>query len=279
MPRSRPASNPLSFHKPTGQFYVTRGGKRIYLGADPDAALEEYHRLALGQFVPAKPRPLPENLISAKELANRFLTAQQANWRNPKTTLRGYREWLGRFLRDHPKLKSQDLTVERFASWKLSLRRRRYSARSINHYLSAVRAMYRFGEDTGLLERAPLLKRVKNESLTSLNSRQRQLHTQEEVQKLLACADSQLRLMLLLGLNCGFGPKDIRDLTWDDFGGDRVTLARSKRVWPFSLAPWKNSRHTSFAPGLDRADNPKHVQYAKHVQEDHPWTAKSCCIR
>lgn len=48
MPRSRPASNPLSFHKPTGQYYVTRGGKRIYLGANQEEALNEYHRLALG---------------------------------------------------------------------------------------------------------------------------------------------------------------------------------------------------------------------------------------
>lgn len=43
MPRSRPASNPISFHKPTGQFYVTRAGKRIHLGADPDAALASYY--------------------------------------------------------------------------------------------------------------------------------------------------------------------------------------------------------------------------------------------
>ncbi len=48
MPRSRPASNPLSFHKPTGQYYVTRGGRRIYLGASEEGALEEYHRLSLG---------------------------------------------------------------------------------------------------------------------------------------------------------------------------------------------------------------------------------------
>ncbi|HSA27910.1 MAG TPA: hypothetical protein P5159_15360, partial [Phycisphaerae bacterium] len=48
MPRSRPASNPLSFHKPTGQYYVTRGGRRICLGASEEGALEEYHRLSLG---------------------------------------------------------------------------------------------------------------------------------------------------------------------------------------------------------------------------------------
>jgi len=29
MPRSRPASNPLSFHQATGQHYVTRGGAAI----------------------------------------------------------------------------------------------------------------------------------------------------------------------------------------------------------------------------------------------------------
>ncbi len=47
MPRSRPASNPLSYHKHTGQYYVTRDGKRIYLGADRDEAMEKYHHMAL----------------------------------------------------------------------------------------------------------------------------------------------------------------------------------------------------------------------------------------
>jgi len=45
MPRTRPSTDPISFHKPTGQFYVTRGGSRVYLGADRDAAIERYHRM------------------------------------------------------------------------------------------------------------------------------------------------------------------------------------------------------------------------------------------
>ena len=48
MSRSRPASNPLSYHKQTKQYYVTRGGRRSYLGVDQDKALEKYHRLSLG---------------------------------------------------------------------------------------------------------------------------------------------------------------------------------------------------------------------------------------
>jgi hypothetical protein len=32
----------------------------------------------------------------------------------------------------------------------------------------------------------------------------------------------------MLALNCGFGPKDIHDLTWQDIEGERVTLPRGK---------------------------------------------------
>ena len=130
MPRSRPTSNPISYHKHTRQYYVTRGGQRIYLGADRDEALEKYHRMNLG--LAAEPeKPVKQAPLTAKELANRFLAAQQANWRNPAATLRSYKDWLGRFLKDHPKLKVGDFSVEMFAAWKLSLRKRGYSAESI----------------------------------------------------------------------------------------------------------------------------------------------------
>jgi len=48
--------------------------------------------------------------------------------------------------------------------------------------------------------------------------------------------------MILLGLNCGFGPKDLRDFHWSHFDRDRVTLARSKtgivqsfKLWPETI--------------------------------------------
>ena len=58
MSRSRPASNPISYHKHTRQYYVTRGGKRLYLGSDKDEAIKKYHRLGLGfELVQAEPSP------------------------------------------------------------------------------------------------------------------------------------------------------------------------------------------------------------------------------
>jgi site-specific recombinase XerD len=74
--------------------------------------------------------------------------------------LKCYKSWLGRFIEDHKRLKATDFTIEQFARWKISLKKRGYSAESINHYLSAVRAVFTFAEETGLIEKGPKLKRV-----------------------------------------------------------------------------------------------------------------------
>ena len=151
MPRSRPVSNPLSFHAPTGQHYVTRRGHRIYLGADRQLALARYHRLALrlerealgvGYGQSGSGREVEAELdctLTAKERANRFIAAQQANWRVPITTKHTYLQWLRRFLADHPRRLAANSTLEQFAAWKPSLRSRGCAPRSINHYLGAVR--------------------------------------------------------------------------------------------------------------------------------------------
>jgi integrase len=238
MSRSRPASNPISFHKHTKQYYVTRAGKRIYLGSDKEEALKKYYRLELGlESIPQEPAPTVG--ITIKELANRFIAAQQANWRNPKTTLKCYRNWLGRFLKDHPRLKAADFTVEKLAAWKISLKKRDYSPESINHYLSAVRAMFTFAEETDLIEKAPKLRRVKNERIPQAGSKEKPLYSSRDLHKLLENAEIRLKTMIMLALNCGFGPKDLQDLRWDDIKGERITLPRSKTgicqtysLWP-----------------------------------------------
>jgi len=238
MSRSRPASNPISFHKHMKRYYVTRGGKRIYLGFDKEQAIKKYHRLGLG-FEPVQQVLAPPVAITIKELANRFIAAQQANWRNPKTTLKCYKDWLGRFIKDHSRLKVANFTVEKFASWKLSLKEREYSPESINHYLSAVRAMFTFAEETDLIEKAPKLRRIKNERIPQTGSKEKPLYTLDDLHKLLKNADLKLKAMIMLALNCGFGPKDLQDLTWDDIEGERITLPRSKTgicqtylLWP-----------------------------------------------
>jgi integrase len=250
MPRTRPTCKPLSYHRHTGQYYITRSGKRIYLGADVGEATKRYDRLCL-RIDPSERPPVAVG-ISAKELANRFIAAQQANWREPETTLHCYRNWVGRFLKDHPRLLAADLTVEAFAAWKLSLRQRGYSPKAINHYLSAVRAMYAFAGDTELLATVPHLKRVKNESQRDGSAERRPLYTADHLKDLLGKADSQMKAMIFLGLNCGFGPKDIHDLRWDDIDGERTALPRSKTGVTQTYRLWEETRAALEAVRLER---------------------------
>jgi hypothetical protein len=97
MPRTTPTPNPASYHKHTKQYYVMRGGKRNYLGSDKHQALKRYHRVGLG-LGPVQEEMAPLVDITIEDLANRSLVAQRANWRNPKTTLISYKDWLGRFI-------------------------------------------------------------------------------------------------------------------------------------------------------------------------------------
>jgi len=143
-----------------------------------------------------------------------------------------------------------DFVVEQFASWKISLKKRGYCTESINHYLSAVRAMFSFAEETGLIEKAPKLTRVKNEAKPRPASKATPLYTTGNLRLLLEQADMQMKAMIMLALNCGFGPKDIQDLTWDHIDGDRVTLPRSKTgvcqtylLWPETLQLLNEIRH------------------------------------
>ena len=48
MPTSRPAGDPVSFPGPSDQYYVTRGGRRLYLGSDREIAMQKFHRLSAG---------------------------------------------------------------------------------------------------------------------------------------------------------------------------------------------------------------------------------------
>jgi hypothetical protein len=193
MSRSRPTSNPISYHKNTKQYYVTKGGKRIYLGSDKDRAINRHHRLGLG-IKPIQEENEPPLGVTIKDLANRFIVAQKANWRNPETTLKCYKDWLGRFIKDHPKTKTSEVTVGKFAMWKLSLKERSYSVESINHYLVAVRAMCTFAEDTAIIRHAPKLKRVKNEPRPRAGTTRKQLYTLDHLKRLLGNADLQIKL-------------------------------------------------------------------------------------
>jgi integrase len=267
MPRSRPASNPISFHKHTKQYYVTRNGKRIYLGSDKKEALKKYHRMGLGVETRNTENRVASE-ITIKELANRFIATQRANWKNPKVTIKCYQAWLGRFLRDYPELKACKFSIEMFSEWKLSLKERGYSAESINHYLSAVRSIFNFAEDMDLISKAPKLNRVKNEPTPRVGSKKKPLYSREQIKLLLENSCIQMKAMILLALNCGFGPKDMHDLKWEDIDGKRITLPRSKTGVSQTYLLWEETKQVLDALRLERRKLIERLAKRERIRSD-----------
>jgi hypothetical protein len=63
------------------------------LSSDKEEALKKNHRLELGVESFLR-ETVPSMEIAIKKLANRFIAAQKPNWRNPKATLKCYKDWL-----------------------------------------------------------------------------------------------------------------------------------------------------------------------------------------
>lgn len=88
------------------------------------------------------------------------------------------------------------------------------------------------------------MSRVKNENRPRPEEAERLLYTTAQIQRLVQGARLQMRMMILLGLNCGFGPKDLQDLTWEHFQGEHVTLSRSKTGVRQTFLLWPQTKNT-----------------------------------
>lgn len=87
------------------------------------------------------------------------------------------------------------------------------------------------------------MKQIPNIDAVSRNkivNKQRTVFTHEEIGKLLAVADTNMKAMIWLGLNCGFGCTDCSDLEWKhmDLVAGRVIYARGKTGVPRNLPLW-----------------------------------------
>jgi len=87
-----------------------------------------------------------------------------------------------------------------------------------------------------------------------IKHKQRLIFTSEDIRRLLNVADVQMKAMIWLGLNCGFGCTDCAELRWSDINlaNGRVKLARKKTgisrdlpLWPETIKSLKKVPRTS----------------------------------
>lgn len=111
--------------------------------------------------------------------------------------------------------------------------------------VTRVKTVFKYGYETGLVEKpvrfGPEFVKPSASVLRKHRAKNgKRMLTANECQKLLAAADAQMKAMLLLGLNCGFGNHDVATLPlevldlekgWIDFPRPKSGIERRCPLW------------------------------------------------
>jgi len=233
-----------------GKWAKKVGGKLKYYGRwdDPDGALREYMGDGCltvggvcGQFTKTKCLALKTGEIC-------------------QTTFADYRrtcEWLQQHF--GPDMPVAHLTPEAFTRYKSHLAQRR-SLRSLGNEISRVRVVFKWAYDACLLEKplrfGPDFRKPTARQLRRADGPVLKMFTAGQIHRLLEEAGVRLRAMMLLGVNCGYGPTDCCELPrsalrdgWLVFPRPKTGVERECPLWPETLEAFLSAMSPGALPG------------------------------
>jgi integrase len=252
------AEFPLFPHA-TGRWAKKIRGKLHYFGpwADPDGALAKYDEQKEALHAGRKPRESTEG-VTVRDLANRFLNQKQAlvdvgelsprTWRDYKEACDAVVAAFGR-----GRLVA-DLDPDDFGDLRNTLARK-WGPHRLSKTIQFVRCVFKFAFEAGLVavpvRFGPGFKRPSKKTIRLQRAKAgAKLFTAEEIHRLLAAAVPQLKAMLLLGINCGFGnadcallPRPVVDLGagWIDHPRPKTGIPRRCPLWPETVQALKDA--------------------------------------
>jgi integrase len=229
-------------------------GKLYYFGpwSDPEGALKKYEEQKDDLLAGRKPREDTEGL-TVKQLCNKFLNAKQAfvdQGRLSPRTWDCYERAAEAVVKTFggSRLVS-DLGPDDFARLQKRLAKR-LGPNALVNAIQYVRSIFKWGFESGKIDRpvrfGPDFKRPSKRELRLHRAAQgKKLFTAEEIHKLLGAASVQVRAMILLGINCGFGNADVGNLPIRfvdldagviDFPRPKTGVERRCILWPETIA-------------------------------------------
>ncbi len=232
---------PLTLH-PTGQYCKKVRGKLYYFGTDKQQALQRYLEQAayLHTGRGTKPKSTTDTL-SIKTLCNLYLEHQESRVTIGEIKSRQFYDQT-RLLRDFVKFIGPNRVVSNTSTIDLQNYRRklikaRKKANTINNHIAAFKAMYNWALDNEIIETIPNLKAIKK---TLAAKEEKPIFSESQIHNLLGHATIQMKAMIWLGLNCGFGCTDCAELHWDnlDLKNSRVSFPRGKTGIGRNLTLW-----------------------------------------
>lgn len=239
--KTRSDKFPLTLHK-TGQYCKKIRGKLYYFGVDKQQALQRYLEQAAYLHVGKLPKPKsPVDGLSIKTLCNLYLDHQEARAVIGELKLRHIHDQIY-LLKDFVRFIGSNRAVSDISTIDLQNYRKRLiktgkSPNTVNNRIAAVKSMYNWALDNEIIDSAPRLKAVKK---ISPHRVERPIFTVPQIQSLLKSASTQMRAMIWLALNTGFGCTDCAELKWKnlDLENCRVNFPRGKTGISRNLPLW-----------------------------------------
>lgn len=246
---------PLTPHR-NGQWCKKIKGKVHYFGTEREAAYAKYQEQR--DYLQAGVAP-PGECTTLGHLLDRFLEVKQQALKAGELAPRTFKEYeavcviiadtIGKG-RDIEKLTFDDFSKVR---QRLSMKKNGQPASpvSFKRLLTGARMPFYFAnEEYGTRIRyktalkTPAAKLIRE---AKRNAGER-MFKPDEIQKLTKAAAGELQAMILLGINCGFGPTDCIQLTvesvdlkngWHNFPRPKTAVSRRCPLWPSTLAALK----------------------------------------
>jgi integrase len=219
-------------------------GKLYYFGKweDPDAAYQRY----LDEWVTGRGTPTG---VTIANLLDAFLGDKHARYQTGDMTTGSYKDFervcdaIAAAINKHRP--AETVTPEEFAELRVKLAQGpdgAYSPATLKRRLTMARMVFAYGtEEMGLKLRfkrqlnAPSQRTIRRRE----RNRAKRVYSSKDIRKLVKAADPYLRAMILLGINCGFGPtdcvmlpSDALDDGWHNYPRPKTEVDRRSRLWP-----------------------------------------------
>ena len=241
---------PLNWHK-TGYWYKRIDGKVYYFGkrwGSPHDALEDYVKHRDG----AKPQKIEsESALTIDYLVNAFLASKDRQMKAGELSQRSWNDYF-RICTMIANALGKPRFVEDMGSHDFGLLKAQLiegvGVQTAANRIRLARILFRFAEQEDLIEgrirfgsqfketSKTVLRRDKQSRVATHGTRE---FSPEQIRKLLAAANNQMKAMIYLGINCAYGNTDCSSMLWTHVQGELAVYPRQKTsvdrlayLWP-----------------------------------------------
>lgn len=238
---------PLTAHA-SGKWCKKVRGQTYYFGtwSDPDGALNEWLDRQDGIRAGRDGEEYETTGDDVAALCNEFLAAKLQQLEDgdiEKGTYDKYETTCDRFVQHFGKGRALDsIDAPDFRKFRASWPKT-WGASSINNEIARVKACLNFGFESGVVDKpfrtGPNFKRVsKKKQRLERAKKPKKLFSAEEIHKLIEVADVQMKAMILLGINAGYGNADCGRLTISSIDFERRWLEGLRHKTAVERAAW-----------------------------------------